>query len=142
MILLDVNALVYAHRTDTTEHEQVRRWLDGVLAGDSAFGLADLVLSGFVRVVTHPRAFTEPSPLDVALEFVNRLRGHRHSVDIRPGGRHWEIFTSLCERTKPTGNRVPDAFLAALAIESGSEWITTDRGFGRYPTLRWRSPLD
>ncbi|MFI5265845.1 MAG: PIN domain-containing protein, partial [Chloroflexota bacterium] len=60
---------------------------------------------------------------------------------LAPGPRHWDIFTSLCTRAGATGNLVPDAYLAALAIESGSEWITTDRGFARYPGLRWRHPL-
>jgi len=62
-------------------------------------------------------------------------------VPVVPGPRHWSIFCRLCREASTRGNRIPDAFLAALAIESGSEWITTDRGFGRFPGLRWRHPL-
>jgi len=54
----------------------------------------------------------------------------RNYVEIRPGPRHWDIFVNLCQRANARGNLVPDAYLAALAIESGSEWITTDRNFG------------
>jgi hypothetical protein len=98
------------------------------------------VLSGFIRVVTHPRAFYEPDDLDDALAFVERLRELPHAMTVAPGSRHWSIFTSLCRATRATGNVVPDAYLAAIAIESGGELATADRGFARFPGLRWRDP--
>lgn len=142
MILPDVNVLVYAHREDADRHQEFRAWLEGVLRGPSAYGLSDLVLSGFVRVVTHPRIFAKPTPLARALEFAEVVRGPDHRVPVRPGARHWEIFRSLCEHADARGNLVPDAWLAALAIESGSEWITTDRDFARFRGLRMRHPLE
>ena len=63
-------------------------------------------------------------------------------VEVVAGPRHWQIFADLCERTDAGGNRVDAAYLAALAIESGCEWITSDRDYGRFPGLRWRHPLD
>ena len=60
---------------------------------------------------------------------------------VGPGNRHWEIFTRLCREAEVKGNLIADAYLAALAIESGSEWITTDRDYARFPGLRWRHPL-
>ena len=57
-----------------------------------------------------------------------------------PGPRHWEIFARLCRESEARGNLVPDAYLAALAIESGCEWVTTDRDFSRFPGLRWKTP--
>lgn len=142
MILPDVNVLVYAHRGDAPDHAHFARWLEGIARGDEAFGLADSVLSGFPRIVTHPRIFTPPTPLEDALTFVERLRARPNRVPVAPGPRHWDLFASLCRRAGAKGNLVPDAYLAALAIESGSEWITTDRGFARYPGLRWRHPLE
>ncbi len=62
-------------------------------------------------------------------------------VPIAPGPRHWGIFAGLCRTTGVRGNLVPDAYLAARAIESGSEWISTDRDYARFPGLRWRHPL-
>lgn len=141
MLLFDVNVLVYAHREDAPDHERYREWLDAVVNGSEAYGVAELVLSGFLRVVTHPKVFTPPSPLQTALDFAEQLRSQPNSVSISPGVRHWEIFTRLCTTTAAKGNLIPDAYLAALAIETGSEWITTDRGFSRYPGLRWRHPL-
>ena len=142
MLLPDVNVLVYAHRRDAPDHQRYLGWLEQVINGDEAYGVADLVLSGFLRVVTHPRVFNPPSPLDDALAFAAALRARPNCVPVAPGSRHWDLFASLCRRAEARGNLVPDAYLAALAIESGSEWITTDRGFARFPGLRWRHPLE
>ena len=134
--------LVYAFREDALNHASYREWLEGVVAGPEAFGVSELVLSGVIRVVTHPRVFREPAPLDVALRFANALRSAPSAVAIVPGERHWDIFEDLCTRAGARGNLVPDAYLAALAIESGSEWITSDRDYARFAGLRWRHPLE
>jgi len=141
MVLLDANVLVYAHRSDVPNHTAFRHWLEGIINGDGAFGVSDLVLSGFLRVVTHPRVFDPPSSLADALAICAEVRGPPNCVEVRPGPRHWEIFVKLCRASEAKGNIVPDAFLAALAIESGSEWITTDRDYSRFPGLKWRHPL-
>jgi uncharacterized protein len=141
MILPDVNVLVHAHREDAPQHEAYRRWLEGVIDGSEAYGMADLVLSGFVRVVTHPRVFNPPSSLEQALAFVRDVRQQPNCVPIRPGPRHWEIFERLCREADARGNLVADAYLAALAVESGSEWITADRDYSRFAGLSWRHPL-
>lgn len=142
MILTDINVLVYAHRADVPDHELYLAWLDEVVNRDSAFGVSDLVLSGFLRVVTHTRVFRTPSSMKIALEFAEILLHHPNRVLISPGERHWGIFRDLCRKSGVRGNLVPDAYFAALAIESGSEWITTDRDYSRFPGLRWRHPLD
>jgi toxin-antitoxin system PIN domain toxin len=142
MILPDVNILVYAHREDADDHAAMRAWLEQVVRSDEAYGMSDQVLSGFLRVVTHPRVFKKPTPLKVALAFVSEVRDGDNCVPVRPGDRHWEIFTRLCADVRARGNIIPDAWLAALAIESGSEWITTDRDYARFSGLRWRHPLD
>jgi toxin-antitoxin system PIN domain toxin len=141
LILPDVNVLIYAHREDAADHGRFREWLEAVIAGPEPFGIADLVLSGFLRVVTHPRISEPPTPLSYALSFCEYLRSSPHAVAVVPGARHWEIFTGLCVQSNAAGNLVADAYLAALAIESGSEWITTDRDYGRFAGLRWRRPF-
>lgn len=139
---MDVNVLVYAHREDSPRHEEYRKWLEGVLKSPSAFGVCEQVLSGFLRVVTHPRVFTRPSPLSIALEFADLLRGHARAVVLKPGPSHWGIFAELCRASDARGNIVADAYLAALAIEHGCEWITTDRDYARFRGLAWRHPLE
>jgi toxin-antitoxin system PIN domain toxin len=142
VILLDVNILVDSFRSDQPRHRAVRAWLDEIVAGDVAFGLPEPALSGFLRVVTHPRVFNEPDDIEDALAFTERLREPGHAILVRPGERHWPIFTRLCRVTRAVGNAVPDAYLAALAIESGSEMATADRGFARFPGLRWHDPAE
>ncbi len=141
MILTDVNVLVYAHREDAVEHDRFAAWLEDVLSSNSAFGVSDQVLCGFVRVTTHRRVYSDPTPIDVALKFAQQVREHPAAVLIEPGERHWEIFSDLCRSTRATGGLITDAWFAALAIESGCEWITEDRDFARFPGLRWRSAL-
>jgi uncharacterized protein len=132
---------VYAHREDTPNHQAYRGWLESVINADEAFGMADIVLSGFIRIVTHPKIFAAPTPLERALDFVNALREPGNCVTVAPGPRHWQIFDRLCRHAATKGNLVADAYLAALAIESESEWVTTDGDFSRFPGLRRRHPL-
>lgn len=141
MLLCDVNVLVYAHRKDSPAHPACRAWLETIVGGDEAYGVSELVLSGFVRVVTHPKVFARPSPLDDALAFAAQLRDQDNAVPISPGPRHWGIFQRLCVAHAVRGNLVPDAYLAAMAIESGCEWVTTDRDYSRFEGLRIRNPL-
>ncbi len=103
--------------------------------------MADIALSGFLRIVTHPRIFRTPTPIGEALALATVLRNQPNCVSVSPGPRHWDIFVRLCRETNAKGNLVADAYLAALAIESGSEWITTDRDYSRFAGLRWSHPL-
>jgi uncharacterized protein len=142
MILCDVNVLVYAHRADAPNHAAYRTWLENVMNQSAAYAVSDIVLSGFLRVVTHPRVFAPPSSVKDGLTFAGQIRQQPNAVVVMPGNRHWTIFTDLCKAAGARGNLIPDAFLAALAIESGSEWITTDRDFSRFPGLNWRHPVE
>ena len=142
MVLLDVNVMVYAHRPESPRHLEFRRWHEKLVESGVPFGLSDHVMAGFIRIVTHPRIFDVPTSLEEALQVVAKLRAQRNCVWIRPGASHWDIFVHLCSAAEVKGNNVPDAYLAALAIESGCEWITADRGYARFPGLRWRHPLD
>jgi uncharacterized protein len=142
MILTDINILVYAHRTDSPRHPEFLEWMETLINSPQAFAYSDMVLSGFLRIVTHPRVFNPPSDLASAFAFIEVIRSRPNAVPISPGTRHWTIFRELCEKANAKGNLVPDAYLAALAIESGSEFVTTDRDYSRFHGLRWRHPLD
>jgi hypothetical protein len=142
MFLLDVNVWVYAHREDTPRHGEYKKFIEDLLQNDSPFAVATLVMSGFLRVVTHPRVFDPPTPLETALQFAETIVGHPDAILVAPGSRHWEIFVDLCKKVEARGNLVPDAYFAALAIESGITWVTTDRDYSRFPELVWRHPLE
>lgn len=141
MLLCDVNVLVYAHREDASNHQAYLQWLEALLNADETFAVSELVLSGFLRIVTHPKIFDPPSTLSEALEFVNAIRAQPNCAVVSANNRHWDIFQKLCQEANAKGNLIPDAYHAALAIASGCEWITTDKGFSRYPGLRWRPPF-
>jgi len=141
LILPDVNVLIYAFRTDSERHDDYKAWLESVVNGPSAYGIVPQVLSSVVRICTHPRIFTRPSSLRDAFVFAQALLEPPNATVITPGERHWQIFEALCHESKATGNLVQDAWFAALAVEWGCEWITTDRDYARFPGLSWRAPL-
>lgn len=142
MRLADVNVLLYAHREESKDHNKYRQWLEGELEATTGFAISEYILSSFIRIATHPRIFDPPTPLNEALAFASLLRGHANAIRLRPGERHWALFSELITKTGSRGNLIPDAYLAALAMEHGCEWITTDGDFARFPGLRWRHPLE
>jgi hypothetical protein len=139
--LVDVNVLVYAFREDARDHASYRAWLGDLVSGNEAYAASEIVLSGFVRIVTHRRIFPIPTSVSAALRFVEAYKSQPNCVLVAPGPRHWEIFATLCREAEAEGGLVADAYLAAMAIESGCEWITADRDYARFPGLRWRHPL-
>lgn len=140
MVLLDVNVLVTAMREDAPRHAAVRTYVEQLRLGPEPFGLSDLVLSGALRVLTHPRVFVPPTPIALARSWLDAVRASPNAVVVAPGPRHWELFLGMVDRSGAIGNLVPDAWHAALAIEHGCEWISDDADFARFPGLRWRRP--
>jgi toxin-antitoxin system PIN domain toxin len=141
VILPDVNLLLYAFRSDSVNHAEYRDWLGRIINGDEAYGMSPQVLSSVVRIATHPRIYSAPSRLEGALSFARVLLEQPTCTVVQPGPRHFAIFEGLCRAAVATGNLVQDAWLAALAIESGCEWLTTDGDYARFPGLRWRRPF-
>jgi len=136
----DVNILVHAFRADTEEHALCHAWMERLINGPAAFSLVPNCLSGFLRIVTHPRVFRNPSPVSEALAFCERLWECDLARVVGPGPRHWDLFARLCIEADARGNLIPDAWFASVAIENGCEWITLDRDYARFPGLRWRVP--
>jgi uncharacterized protein len=142
VILFDVNVLLNAHRVEQPNHELARDLLERTVGDVRPFALSEPILSSFVRIATHRRALNPPTPLGDALDFCDGLRARPNARIVAPGRRHWTLFTDLCRQVDAVGNLAADAYLAALAIESGCEWISFDRDFARFPRLNWRSPAD
>lgn len=141
MILVDANLLVYAHVKDMPQHEASRAWLDEKLNGTSPIGLPWASLLGFVRLVSNPRIFERPRSVAQA------WRQAESWLDCPPvwtpaaTERHREVLGSLLSAAGLRANLVPDAHLAALAIEHGLVLCSTDGDFARFPRLRWENPL-
>lgn len=142
MILVDVNLLVYAHVEGMHRHAEARRWLDDALSGTGPVGLPWHSLLGFVRLVTNPRVFAAPHDSRTAWSVVEHWLDADPVWTPGPTDRHREVFSTLVERVRPSGNLVPDTHLAAIAIEHGLTLMTADRGFARFPDLKWANPID
>ena len=140
MRCVDVNVLVDAHRKDAPNHAQARAWLDAARRGREPLGVPSASASGFLRVVTHARVFRDPTPIPIALATVDAVLSSPAASLVEPGPRHWSIFRELCTSLELRGNDVADAYLAAIALEQGATWVTSDRGFARFADLRIERP--
>lgn len=141
MVLPDVNVLLAGFRTDHDHHRRARAFLEEARSGSDVVGLSDFALAGVVRLATNARVFLRPDTAGAVLEYLDVLIEPPGQL-LRAGTTHWSRFTDLCRDLHLRANLIPDAYLASLALEQGAELITFDRGFGRYPGLRWRWLLE
>ena len=142
MLCLDVNVLVYAHRSDAPEHERYFSLIADWANGHEPVGLSGMVLSGFVRLVTNRRVFSVPTPTTDAWRFVDQLLDAPATLLLQASDRHWTHFRRLANDIDARGPDIADAYLAAYAVDNNATFISADRGFARFPRLRWRHPLD
>jgi toxin-antitoxin system PIN domain toxin len=141
MILLDVNVLIYAFWPGAAEHRATATWLTAAASGDERVIVPDVVLSGYLRIVTGSRVFQIAEPLENALAFAEQLLlGSAISIG-HASDRHWGIFAHLCKRASVRGKLATDAILSAMAIEAGATLVPFDRDFARFPGLTWRHAL-
>lgn len=140
MRMPDVNILVYAHRADERLHRPYAQWLTHLAAGPEPFALSVLVVVGFLRVATNPRVYPDPTPLSIALAFVEELTAQSGCVVVGPGPEHLANVARLARATGVTGAGLADAAHAAVAIEAGATWVTRDADFARFAPhgLRWQ----
>jgi uncharacterized protein len=142
VILPDVNVLVYAFRREADQHRAYADWLSDMVAGAEELALHDPVLAGFVRIVTHPRVVADPAPVSVALDFVAVLRRAVRGRWLPSGHEGWDALRRLTDGDPAIrANLVPDAHLAAVALAHGCTVATADRGFARFPGLRFFDPV-
>ena len=140
LTLPDVNVLIPAFRRDFVNHLAASAWLTSVISGDR-YAMSPQVLASVIRITTNRRAFANADRIEDALGFAEALLNQPNCEVILPGPRHWDIYVDLCRRSKARGNVTQDGWFAALAIESGCEWITLDRDYAKFPGLRWRTPF-
>jgi toxin-antitoxin system PIN domain toxin len=141
LILVDTNLLIYAVNAAAPQHVAARSWLDERLSGAPRVGLPWTSLLAFLRLVTNPRVFQRPLSMADAWKQVDAWLGSGPAWVPSPTQRHAEILARLLAAPGVHGNLVPDAHLAALAIEHGLELNSTDGDFARFAGLKWRNPL-
>lgn len=140
MLCADVNVLVDAFRADAPAHAGVRAWLDDARRGHEPLALLPEVASAFVRIVSNRRIWRLPSRTPDALDFVAALRASPAVMWQHAGARQWHIADTLIRELGLTGDDIPDAYLAAAALDLGATFVTSDRGFARFPGLAIMAP--
>jgi toxin-antitoxin system PIN domain toxin len=141
VILIDANILVYAHVASMPQHRAAISWLDQMLNGTAIVALPWQSLLSFARLVTNPRLFERPLPVAEAWAQIEKwLDGPVVQIP-NPGDRYQAILARLMVSYVDRSNLIPDAQLAALAIENGFVLCSSDRDFARFSELKWENPL-
>lgn len=136
MIIPDVNVLVSLHRPGHLLHERAQQWWRDFSGSGEPLTVPDVVWSGFVRIVTHPRILRPPSSPEEAWRFVEAVRGLGTYLEYARHPRLMEVFSAQCQEARATANVVTDAYIAASAISTGASLVTFDRDFRRFDDLR------
>lgn len=136
MIIPDVNVLVPLHRPGHLNHDRAREWWRELASRSEPLTVPDVIWSGFVRIVTHPRILQPPSSLAQAWEFVQAVRGSGNYIEYASHPRAMDLFAAQCQAAGATANLVTDAYIAAAATSLGATLVTFDRDFRRFDGLK------
>lgn len=142
MIVTDANILLYAYNADAPGHDKAREYVEDRLSGVEPFGLSWQIITAFLRISTHSRAFPNPLAPQQAVEIVDKWLVRPNVTILLPTEKHWTIFSKLITDYQIKAALVMDAHLAALAIEHDATLATTDKDFARFANLKTINPLD
>ncbi len=140
MILPDVNLLLYAYDEESDFHKASAAWLERVLASEQVY-FSWHTITGFLRIITNPRASKNPLILPAAVEVVESWLALENTHLVSLEKKNWPLFASVLRNTQATGNLVMDAHLAALAASCGATLASTDHDFTRFPGLQFTNPI-
>lgn len=141
MLVLDVNVVIASHRVDHRDHASLRRWFEAVVEGPETFSVPNVVWASFLRLVTNRHAFPVPTPRDQAFAYVDAVRAHPSHHALEPGPLHLELLRRVCDEADAKGDLIPDAVIAAIALEHGCAVASLDRDFARFPSVRHVRPI-
>ena len=141
MIVPDINLLVYAYDGKAAKHTQAKRWWEEKINGNIMVGIPWVVSAGFVRLMTNPKLMKTPFSPSVAVQHVESWFNYEHIFPLNPGDRHLTYFRQILDAAGIGGDLVPDAHIAAIAMENQAEVHSNDSDFGRFPGVRWVNPL-
>lgn len=142
MIAIDTNILIYARREETSYHREAKELLKDLAEGEELWALPWPCIYEFLRVITHPKIFDPPTPLDIAIEDIGSLIESPSIVLLGEGVDHFTHLRHMVLSGRTIGNLAHDAHIAALLREHGiDELWTTDKDFARFPDIRIRNPF-
>ena len=142
MILVDVNLLLYAYDSSSDFHTKAKHWWEKKLSEPQQLvGISWTTLLAFIRITTNHRIFKQPLNIKEAINHVNNWLERPMVKLLNPTERHWTILSELILETHSIANHIPDAHLAALAIEHGATLCSADHDFARFKKIKWINPL-
>lgn len=141
MILVDANLPIYAYDSSSKYHPPARSWFEGILSDSEPVKFSWTTLLAFLRITTHSRIFPQPFSIEEASAIIDEWLDLPQVGILQPGRRHWSILRRILPEAQIRGPLVPDAHLAALAIEYGATLCSHDRDFSRFDGLSWQDPL-
>lgn len=141
MIIPDINLLIYAHNSGSTEHNRAREWWQSLVTGPEQIGVPWVVVLGFVRLLSNPKLVSRPSKPKELLAIMSEILSLPSVKVAIPGTRHVEIMRRLFQESGGSGKLTTDVHLAALAIELGAKLASNDTDFSRFKKLNWINPL-
>jgi hypothetical protein len=142
MIAVDTNLLVYAHREDSSFHEKALSCIKSLAEGRSSWAIPWPCIHEFFSIVTHPRIYNPPSPIESAVNQIAAWFESPRLVLLSETPEYWNILKSLINSSQINGPMIHDARIASLCLQYGiSELLTADRDFGRFNDLKTRNPL-
>ncbi len=140
-MIIDANILLYAKFSDLPQHATARNWLEAQFNSPGRVGIPWESCLAFLRLATNPRLFDRPLSIETAWEQVQEWLNHPRAWIPQPTAEHRQLLGTLLRDGRASANLVPDAHLAALAIEHGLVLYSADSDFARFPKLDWRNPL-
>jgi toxin-antitoxin system PIN domain toxin len=142
MIAVDTNILVYAHRADSEWQEAALRRLTSLAERNSRWAIPWPCVHEFLAIVTHPRIYNPPTPLEAALQSIAVWLDLENCVGIGEGPGCFEVLQRLAREGRVEGGMIHDAHIAALCLHHGVTLLwSSDRDFSRFPALKLSNPM-
>jgi toxin-antitoxin system PIN domain toxin len=141
VIVVDANLLIYSYDTRSPDHKKSVAWLEKAFSETEAVGLPWQTISAFLRLITNRQLPGVCLTLEEAARIIDEWRGQPNVRLLVPTDDHWAVLRRTMIEGQASGPLVSDAELAALTVEHGGVLYTADRGFARFPGLRWKNPL-
>ncbi len=142
MIAVDTNILVYAHRADSPWHARADAAVAALAESSSLWALPWACLHEFLAIVTHPRIYNPPTPLDDALEQIQCWLESPNLVLLSEGEDFFTSWREVIRKAGIKGGAVHDARIVALCLHHAVRTLlSADRDFSRFPQLRTENPL-
>ena len=142
MIAVDTNILIYSHRIESPWHAAAKSCVAALAIGRSRWAVPWPCIHEYLGIVTHPKIYTVPTPMALALEQAQAWCQSPSVSIIGETGVHLATLSAIVSAANLVGPKIHDARIAAICLQHGvSELWTADRDFSRFPTLKARNPL-